>query len=439
MKAYIQNLSQQIFSSLNPSEEVALFLHSEESFFVRFNGAKVRQNTNVNQHELTITFQAEQRVLKQTFNLTCDLQSDLNQALSLIDIARKQLPLTDINPQYVGLTNGGLSENIKKVNRPSDDQVIQIITEVFEGCDLAGLWCSGPLRQVSANSLGQFHYFENDYFFFDYSIYNGPKAAKGFFSATEWNIDQFKTRAQNTKNKLQLLMRETKIVPRGKYNVYLEPMAVNEIMGTMSWGGLSQAAYKQGRSPIKLLIEQQKSLAATVDLSENFESGFVPRFNALGEKVPETISLIEQGQLKNLLTSSATAQEFKLDSNFANPNESPRALKLRAGTLKKDLVLKELGTGLYLSNLHYINWSDINSGRMTGMTRFACFWVENGEIIAPIQDLRFDETIYNILGENCLAISDETEVFVDVMTYAKRSLGITEVPGLLIKDFNFTL
>ena len=31
-------------------------------------------------------------------------------------------------------------------------------------------------------------------------------------------------------------------------------------------------------------------------------------------------------------------------------------------------------------NLHYLNWSDNIGGRITGMTRYACFWVENGEI-----------------------------------------------------------
>ena len=30
----------------------------------------------------------------------------------------------------------------------------------------------------------------------------------------------------------------------------------------------------------------------------------------------------------------------------------------RTGLLREQDVLKELGTGLYLSNLHYLNWSD---------------------------------------------------------------------------------
>ena len=34
------------------------------------------------------------------------------------------------------------------------------------------------------------------------------------------------------------------------------------------------------------------------------------------------------------------------------------------------------------------------------MTRFATFWVEDGVIQSPLEVMRFDETIYRMLGEN---------------------------------------
>ena len=73
------------------------------------------------------------------------------------------------------------------------------------------------------------------------------------------------------------------------------------------------------------------------------------------------------------------------------------------------------------------------------MTRFACFWVENGEIIGPISDLRFDETVYNIFGSGLVEFTNHQEIFVDTATYMKRSLGVLKVPGALIENFNFTL
>jgi predicted Zn-dependent protease len=109
------------------------------------------------------------------------------------------------------------------------------------------------------------------------------------------------------------------------------------------------------------------------------------------------------------------------------------------GVIGKENILKELGTGLYLSNLHYLNWSDRLNARITGMTRYACFWVENGEIVAPIADLRFDENLYDCLGENLLAVTDFQEVDPNVSTYDSRGFGGKKLPGLLIKDFKFTL
>ncbi|MEQ1724131.1 MAG: metallopeptidase TldD-related protein, partial [Pseudobdellovibrio sp.] len=79
------------------------------------------------------------------------------------------------------------------------------------------------------------------------------------------------------------------------------------------------------------------------------------------------------------------------------------------------------------------------AARITGMTRFACFWVENGEIIGPIQDLRFDDTLYNLFGSELINLTDHASTFVNTSTYQKRSLGGMKVPGVLLNKMNFTL
>ena len=73
----------------------------------------------------------------------------------------------------------------------------------------------------------------------------------------------------------------------------------------------------------------------------------------------------------------------------------------------------ELGEGLYINNVHYLNYSDRTACRMTGMTRFATFRVENGKITAPVNVMRFDETIYRILGEHLVAVPYDKVKFVN--------------------------
>jgi len=79
------------------------------------------------------------------------------------------------------------------------------------------------------------------------------------------------------------------------------------------------------------------------------------------------------------------------------------------------------------------------SARITGMTRFACFWVEDGEIVGPIKDLRFDESLYNCFGSELIDFTAESEVNPNTMTYSKRYIGGNSTPGALINKFNFTL
>lgn len=439
MKNYIKKFSENLFATLKPQEQLGLFLHSEDSTFIRFSQSKVRQNTSVHQHEVTLQFNKEQRTLKMRFNLTMDLAHDLQSATHLLDDARAQLMQIDPHPQFIALKNNGQSETFKKVDRPADSEIPELIFDTYKDTDLAGFWCSGPLRQASINSEGQFHFFETDYFFLDYSLYNGPKAAKGYYSAEKFSMPEFVAQAQATKNKLNLLNRPTQTIPRGQHNVYLEPMAMAEIMGTLAWGSLSQGTFNKGYAPLKKLKDKEVKLSPQFSLTENFDLGYSPLFNSMGELSPNKIELIKDGELKTMLTSTSTAKEYNIETNFADISEAPRSLEVRAGTLETKDILSKLGQGLYLSNLHYINYSDVQTARMTGMTRFACFYVDKGEIVGPIQDLRFDESIFNIFGDNLVELTKESSVYVSTMTYLKRDLGAFKTPGALIKNFNFTL
>ena len=73
------------------------------------------------------------------------------------------------------------------------------------------------------------------------------------------------------------------------------------------------------------------------------------------------------------------------------------------------------------------------------MTRFATFWVENGEIVAPLSVMRFDDTLYNCLGDNLVGLSPEAELQLSTDTYFARSTRSSRIPGALVEDFALTL
>jgi predicted Zn-dependent protease len=223
----------------------------------------------------------------------------------------------------------------------------------------------------------------------------------------------------------------------GRFRAYFAPAAVQELLGMLCWGGFSQKAHRTSTSPLLRLASGEVRLNPAVTISEDRKGGLAPCFTSTGFATPEHVPLITAGRLEGLLTSPRSAREFSLPPNA--DSESPESLVMLGGGLAQSEVLARLGTGLWIANLWYCNFSDPNACRITGMTRFACWYVEDGEIRAPLPVMRFDDSIYDLLGERLLGITREREHLLSASTYGSRALDGMLVPGVLVEDLNLTL
>jgi predicted Zn-dependent protease len=137
--------------------------------------------------------------------------------------------------------------------------------------------------------------------------------------------------------------------------------------------------------------------------------------------------------------------EYGITSNFAEEanswgmGEYMRSPLMEAGDIEKNDCLARLGTGIFISNIHYLNWSDTLGGRITGLTRYACYWVEDGKMVAPIKTMRFDDSFYNFFGSNLEGVGKEILARPVIETYDGRNPGETTCPGILVNDFELTL
>ena len=164
-----------------------------------------------------------------------------------------------------------------------------------------------------------------------------------------------------------------------------------------------------------------------------------PNFQEQGWLRPDEVVLIDEGQAAGALVSPRSSVEFGVEPNGAAGHESPESLEMAGGTLDDADALAQLDTGLWVGNLWYTNYSDVPGCRVTGMTRFATFWVEGGEIAAPVNVLRFDDSIYNMLGERLVDLTSTPEMLVDNSTYEQRTSASMTLPGALIDGMRFTL
>lgn len=440
MEQYFKQISSYILSKKQAGEEVTVTLSGEKTQFVRFNKSKIRQGTDVHQLNLSIAIQKDEKEYSYGFSITGNLSNDQIKIDDIYQTCRSRMQDMSKATFFVPFKNNGRSSVSNTGELIEITELTNILCHETVHIDLAGILTSGISFKGNVNSLGQSHWFESESFSVDYSLYSEKeKAVKGSYGGSAFDLDSFKAKLEESIRNLKHMEKDNKVLDPGKYRCYLAPAAVNEILSIFCWGGTSQGALKQGSSPLLPYENEGKRLSPLFNLNEDFSLGLTGQFNEDGEVFAQKLPIFKNGQLENLLVSSRTAKEYSLNSNAANSEESPRSPVIESGNLSRKDILKQLGTGLYISNLHYLNWSDQKQGRITGMTRFACFWVENGEIIAPIKDLRFDDTIYHIWGDNLEQITDFSETELENGTYSSRSLGGSQCPGMIVKDFNFTL
>jgi hypothetical protein len=80
-----------------------------------------------------------------------------------------------------------------------------------------------------------------------------------------------------------------------------------------------------------------------------------------------------------------------------------------------------------------------NTRQISGMTRFATFWVEAGPIVAPLDAMRFDHRIYDLLGPEFAEFRREVDLLPSAATYGERSTSRVQAPGGLPYGLRFTL
>ncbi len=440
MENLFYTVSEHIFGLLKEGEKLTLSFGGEDSQFIRFNGARVRQTGFVNDAGLGIELIFNNRKCNGGITFTGLPDTDIDNTTAELQRMRDEIIQLPEDPYIVMPGNTGSSRADHSGDLLSSTEAVEKLISPFIGVDMAGIWASGRIFRGNANSEGQKHWFATDTFSLDYSLITlTEKMVKGTLAGTHWNQADYEGFIADSIKKLDLMSLPPKKIEPGEYRTFIASAGVADILGMFSWGGVSEAAIQQGESALCKMRNESLTLSPHFSIAEDFRTGIVPRFNGMGETAPEYLPLISRGRLVNTLISSRSAREYNKESNFASGNEGLRSPVMTGGNLNEEDVLKTLDTGVYLSNLHYLNWSDQIGGRITGMTRYACFWVERGKIVAPIENMRFDDSLYRFFGANLEAVTGQVLMNPEVGTYDGRALGGVHCPGILLSAFSLTL
>lgn len=473
MRALFDALAEALTAQTRPGEFACASLEAEASDFVRLNGARIRQAGRVDRAVARIRLIEGDRQAVHHLTLP-GLHADVDGLRALLtdamDALRASLrdsapdPLLDVNREPVTLSdsdsdgNEGESTSLRthasrhasaaKEWGAAFDRALFLdtVASAAGDADLVGFCAAGPMARGFCSSTGARLWYLRHSVAFDWSVHlpSDPgsgerKAVKSGWSGERFDPQAVREAIAQTRRDAQVMARPVRRLAPGDYRALLSPRAVADLLSMLGWGGFSARAHHGGQSPLARLRSGEACFSAMLNLAEDLGAGFAPRFQSDGYARPERVPLIEQGRFADWLVSPTTAREYGLTSNAAGAYESPDALVMSAGKLSDAQALQALGTGISLANLWYLNFSDRQACRLTGMTRFACLWVEDGEPVGPIEAMRFDDSLFEMLGDRLEALGDTVARMPATDTYDGRATGGVAAPGALISAVRFAL
>lgn len=422
---------------LRAGEGFTLNYRAEDSEFVRFNRARVRQAGQVQQAYATLALYLGERHARFELSLSGAAEEDRARLHHALERLRAVVPALAPDPYLRLNREPWQSESAEVGTMPDGAAVVGQIVAAAAGLDLAGIYAAGPQYQGFASSWGALGWHAASSFNFDWSLFHANgQAVKSAYAGQHWDTLAFARRMASAREQLEYLGRPALTLAPGDYRAYLAPAALDEILDMLS-GGFSAQALASGASPLQRLFAGSTRLSPLLTLEERIAGGLAPAFTSEGPR--RDLRLLSEGQPGERLVSSRSAAEYGLTANGAGAHEHPLSPAVAGGDLDEGDILSRLDTGLYIGNLWYLNFSDRPAGRLTGMTRFATFWVENGRLQAPVNTMRFDDSVFSFLGPHLEALTREPETILPSGTYGARQSGSRTLPGALLGRFNLTL
>jgi len=440
MREYFNEVADAILPLVRGAEVFTCTFQGEESDFVRFNRSEVRQAGTVTQRSLTLDLIEGRRHATGTVTLAGDLETDRARLGELVRDLRAQREHLPEDPHLLYATDVRSGERLMQDRLPEAAAAVEDVRAAARGRDLVGIYAAGGIHAGFASSLGQRNWYTNYSYNLDWSFYHEKdKAVKTGYAGFEWDEREFRRKVAGAAEQLAVLSPPPKTIAPGRYRVYLAPRALYDIVGMLSWGGFGLKAHRTKQTPFLRMIEGDARLHPRLSVSENTSEGVAPNFQEAGFLRPERVTLIDRGAYRDCLVSPRSSKEYGVPTNGAAAEETPLSIDVAAGDVPAADVLRRLDTGILIHNVWYLNWSDRPACRTTGMTRFATFWVERGQIRAPLNVMRFDETAYRMLGDCLAGLTADREMILDASSYSARSTVSGRIPGALVDDFTLTL
>ena len=415
------------------ADGVFISLSVRETALSRFSENQISQNVRKHTFSLTVTSYFGQRSASAS-TTELDREAIAQTLRRAEDLAR----IAPEDPEWVEL----LPPQTYSDRTPAFDQATASLSPLKQGeiiqqvCDLskdAGVNGSGTLSfKVALDAIGNSaglrgcdRTTEAD-FSFTARIDDGSSWNR----CTAWSIDQLPI-IELTEQVIQRAIASCnpQIIEPGDYTVIFEPAAFASLLPWVIWNLDARAAdegrsfmsrsddsgkaigNKVGEQLFNPIVEVQRNPAHPLLQSDRFFG------NGLSNKPLEII--------KNGIPQTLSYSRYWAKEQNQEPTGGMYPIVMTGSAHSVADLIASTERGILVSRAWYVRYVNPRTLEVTGMTRDGTFLIENGKISHPIKNLRFNQSLPEMLN-NVVALSQ-----------AKRLSG-SVIPGCKVNNFHFS-
>jgi len=248
----------------------------------------------------------------------------------------------------------------------------------------------------------------------------------------DWTTIESERIAADAFAKCQAWRDKTTLEP-GTYEAVLEPTAVGMLMLRMT-NAFDARSADEGRSYFSkrgggtMLGEKVFDERVTITSDPAFKNAETAPFTGAGEPVGAE-TWVEKGVLKNLAYS-----RFWAGRQNAAPRPGMSNFIMSGGDATLDELIASVKRGVLITRFWYIRPLNPRQLSQTGLTRDGTFLIENGKVVRPVTNFRFNQSLADLLKDVEL-MGRPTRVCAG----ESSSVGTPiVVPALKVKAFNLS-
>ena len=406
----------------NSSITANLIEHDQEVSITVYYGQKTASAT---------THQFDDASLKRTIEQVQELAKRKPDNPELMPLVKPPQNYVEVEAALPSAVNFGPAERAKMVKASTDI------------CEKKGVLGAGYIPKLHwtdaiANSEGLFGYFRYAEASFILTCRTPDQTGSGWAGTTGMkqveNIDA--SALTEVASDKALRSRKPRALEPGNYTVVLEPRPAARFLSLML-GSLNARAAEEGRS---FMSGKERG---TTRLGEKVFGDNVTLRSEIGNPIlrqtpigqdglaAKSVTWVEKGVVKNLFYDRYWAQQQKKEPTATQPGMS---LVMEGGAATVQEMIKSTKRGLLVSFFWYIRGVDNQTLLNTGMTRDGLFLIENGEIVGPVQNFRWNES--PAAGFNNISMLGRAVPMHTGEAYDNP--GTALVPAMKIEDFTMT-